>query len=406
MQQRPPHLIIGEEIMSHGSQNCMAAVCAWDNLLAAWRAVRRNKGQSGSDGVSLADFERDHLTRLRQMQQRLRARTYQPRPLRPVLIPKANHRQRLLRIPTVADRIVQQAILHVVEPRFERKFCDCSFGFRPGRSAHQAVEAIQTLLAQGWVWVVEADLENFFDTLDWGILLSELGLEIPDETLLDLIRRFLQAGIIEGQRLTPVSRGTAQGAVFSPLLGNAYLHPFDTAMSERGLRLVRYGDDLVTLHRSRTEATAALQFMHAFLRDRLKLRLNAAKTGIRHGVAQGFEFLSFHFAGGRMVPAAKAVERFKDDVQRIIDVWRRQPNEPLAARLDPLIRGWGEYFKIAQVEQLYPELDAWIGRRLAALSEPGFRVASLTTLLAKRRRGAQGGALAQVRTHATSPKEV
>jgi group II intron reverse transcriptase/maturase len=406
MQQGPTHPIIGEEIMSHGPQDFMAAVCAWDNLLAAWRAVRRNKGQSGSDGVSLADFKRDHLTRLREMRQRLRARTYQPRPLRPVLIPKANHRQRLLRIPTVADRIVQQAILHVVEPRFERKFCHCSFGFRPGRSAHQAVDAIQTLLAQGWVWVVEADLEDFFDTLDWGILLSELGQEIPDQSLLDLIRRFLQTGILQGQQLTPVSRGTPQGAVFSPLLGNAYLHPFDTAMSERGLHLVRYGDDLITLHRSRTEATAALQFMKAFLRERLKLRLNGAKTGIRHAVAQGFEFLSFHFAGGRLLPAAKAVARFKADVQRIIDAWRRQPNEPLAARLDPLIRGWGEYFKIAQVEQLHPELDAWVGQRLVALPTAEFRAASLTALLAKRHRRAQGGAPTQAWTHATSSREV
>jgi RNA-directed DNA polymerase len=147
--------------MTHESHDFIAQVCAWNNLLAAWRAVRRNKGQSGSDGVSLADFERDHLTRLRQMQQRLLARTYHPQPLRPVLVPKAKHRQRLLRIPTVADRIVQQAILQVVEPRFERKFCDCSFGFRPGRSAHQAVQAIQTLLAQGWVWVVAIDLEDF-----------------------------------------------------------------------------------------------------------------------------------------------------------------------------------------------------------------------------------------------------
>lgn len=201
--------------MTQGSQDFMAAVCAWDNLLAAWRAVRGNKGQSGSDGVSLADFERDRLTRLSQMQERLLTRTYHPQPLRPVLVPKANHRQRLLRIPTVADRIAQQAILQVVEPRFERKFCDCSFGFRPGRSAHHAVEAIQTLLAQGLVWVVEADLEDFFDTLDWGILLSELGQEIPDQSLLDLIRRFLQAGVIEGQQLAPASRGTPQGAVFT-----------------------------------------------------------------------------------------------------------------------------------------------------------------------------------------------
>ncbi|MGH8063655.1 MAG: group II intron reverse transcriptase/maturase [Candidatus Entotheonellia bacterium] len=392
--------------MTHGPQDFKGEVCTWDNLLAAWRAVRRNKGQSGSDGVSLADFDRDHLTRLREMQQRLRARTYYPQPLRPVLIPKANHRQRLLRIPTVADRIVQQAILQVIEPRFERKFCNCSFGFRPGRSAHQAVDAIQTLLAQGLVWVVEADLEDFFDTLDWGILLSELGQEIPDQSLLGLIRCFLQAGLLQGQQLTPVTRGTPQGAVFSPLLGNAYLHPFDTAMSERGLRLIRYGDDLVTFHRTRTEAAEGLLCMKAFLRDRLKLRLNGAKTGILHEAAQGFEFLSFYFARGRMVPAAKAVERFKAEVQRIINERHRRRGEPLAARLDPLIRGWGEYFKIAQVEQLYPELDTWVGQRLGALPAPGFRVASLTTLLAKRGRGTQGGALARVRTHATSSREV
>jgi hypothetical protein len=184
------------------------------------------------------------------------------------------------------------------------------------------------------------------------------------------------------------------------------LHPFDTAMTERGLRLIRYGDDLVTFHRTRTEAVSGLLLTKAFLRDRLKLRLNGAKTGIVHGAEQGFEFLSFHFAGGRMVPAGKAVERFKADVQRIIDAWRRRPHEPLAAQLDPLIRGWGEYFKIAQVEQLYPELDAWVGRRLAALPDAGFSVASLTALLAKRHRRAQDGTLAQARPYATSSTEV
>jgi len=149
--------------------------------------------------------------------------------------------------------------------------------------------------------------------------LSELRKEILDQSLLDLIRRFLQAGILQGQQLTPVTRGTPQGAVFSPLLGNAYLHPFDVAMTEKGLRLIRYGDDLVTFHRTRAEATAGLLLMRAFLQDRLKLRLNGAKTGIVHEAAQGFEFLSFHFARGHMVPAAKAVKRFKADAQRIID---------------------------------------------------------------------------------------
>ena len=370
----------------------MARVCHGDNLRAAWATVRRHKGQGGSDGLSLADFERDLLARLRDLQTRLQGGTYRPLPLKAIRLPKANGRWRLIRIPSVADRIVQQAILRVIEPRFERKFCECTFGFRPGRSAHQAVRRIQDALRQGLVWVVEADLEDFFDTLDRPLLLAELAREIPDRALLHLIRRCLAAGDARGEPGNPVGRGTPQGAVFSPLLANAYLHPFDTALTAKGLHLTRYGDDFVTLHRTRAEAVEALSYVREVLQGELKLRLNAAKTRIVHADAPGFDFLSFRFAHGGMVPAPNAVERFKADVQRIMQDCRHRSRELLRARLEPLVRGWGGYFRVGQVDRLYQELDAWVQRQLRAVVQPGFAIVSLTEILGKPRKGGRSPA--------------
>jgi len=362
----------------------MRQVGQWDNLLAAWRKVRRNKGQGGSDGLSLSDFERDLVNRLRDIQRHLQQKTYQPHPLRAVTIPKPNHRRRVIRIPTVADRIVQQAVLNIIGPRFEQRFCECSYGFRPGKSAHQAVIAIQGVLAQGLTWVVEADLEDFFDTLDWTILLHALGQEIPDQEVLHLIKAFLEAGLLEGQHTRAATQGSPQGAVLSPVLANAYLHRFDMAMTAKRYRLVRYGDDFVTLHATRPEAEQAFRFGAEVLQTRLKLRLNGAKTRIVSESAQGFEFLSFRFAHGSLTPAPRATARFQAEVLQIVHTEGQRGAEPLQTRLDPLIRGWGEYFRIGRVDRLYPELDTWIRRQLRDFPGLEHRIASLTHVLAKR----------------------
>jgi group II intron reverse transcriptase/maturase len=363
----------------------MAQVCHWNNLLAAWRKVRRNKGQAGSDGLSITAFEANLTNRLRDIQHKLRRDTYQPQPLKAVLIPKPSNGHRVIRIPAVSDRVVQQAILNVLGPGFDPKFSDASYGFRPGRSAHQAVSAVQGGLSQGLVWVVEADLVDFFDTLDWTILLGELGKEVHDSRLLRLLGRFLKAGVLKGQRLTAVTRGTHQGAVFSPLMANAYLHPFDVAMTAKGFRLVRYGDDFVSLHRTRTQATEAFRYMQALLEEQLKLRLHTNKTRIVQGHTPGFEFLSFRFAKGTVTPAPDAVARFRAEVQRLLHAGRHQEPEALAARLNPLVRGWGEYFRIGHVEPLYAALDAWVDQQLASLPTASQHHARLQDILAKYR---------------------
>lgn len=362
----------------------LAKVADLSNLHAAWRAVRRNKGQEGLDGVTLAAFQANSETTLVRMQRELREHSYQPSALKRVMLAKRGHGRRSIAIPTVADRVVQHAILRVLVPHFEPRFSPCSYGFRPGRSAHQAVQAVMHGLVEGYTWIVEADLQDCFDTLDWGILRHTLAAEIQDPPLLELIHRFLQAGALQEQRTAPPPQGVPQGAGFSPLLANIYLTPFDRLMSGRGYRLVRYADDLLTLHRTPDEAKHALRLMQETLRDQLKLRLNPEKTGIKDARRQPFDFLSFRFSQGAASPAPEAVQRFQSRVQALIRTSGAQGATALAEQLNPLIRGWGEYFKIGQVAGLYRQLDAWIARQLAGGSGSVGDLTSLTALYLRR----------------------
>jgi RNA-directed DNA polymerase len=338
----------------------LAQIATMTNLRAAWRAVRRNRGDAGLDGVTLQDFQTNVETYLQRIQQELRAHTYTPEALRHVALSKRDGRRRCISIPTVADRVVQHAILTVLEPCFEPTFAPCSYGFRPGRSAHQAAFAVCQSLQAGCQWVVEADLKDFFDTLDWTVLRQALATQIADPHVLDLIQRFLQAGALRGPHAHSLTQGTPQGAVFSPLAANVYLTGFDRLMTTRGYNLVRYGDDFVTLHRTQEEARAALAYMREVLEGQLKLRLHRDKTGITDCQHLSFEFLSFRFANAAISPAPQAVERFQNRVRQLIDATHQKGLAAVIERLNPLIRGWGEYFKIGQVSVLYQQLDIWL----------------------------------------------
>lgn len=355
------------------------------NLHAAWRAVRRNHGDAGADGVTIKTFQADLDTHLHRIRQALLTQTYEPCRLRRVALTKRDRRRRLIGIPTVADRVVQHALLNVLGPHFESTFSPCSYGFRPGRSAHQAVLAVIRHLGEGRRWVVEADLEDFFDTLDWTILRQALEAAVPDPPVLALIQHFLQAGTFRWHRLTRPAQGTPQGMGCSPLLANVYLTRFDRLVTSRGYLLVRYGDDFLTLHHTPAEATAALHLMQEVLEGHLKLRLHRGKTRITDARRQPFEFLSFQFHHGSCCPSPPAIARFQARVQAIIRAHRPRGISTVATQLNPLIRGWGEYFKIGQVTDLYQQLDTWIAAQLGSRPEATGDLASLVAIHARYR---------------------
>lgn len=358
----------------------MAQITDLANLRAAWRAVRRNRGDAGLDGMTIPTFQTQVETHLQRIQHELRAHTYTPAALRHVALRKRDGQQRRIGIPTVADRVVQHAVLNVLEPCFEPTFYACSYGFRLGRSAQQAALAVLHSLQEGCRWVAEADIENFFDSLDWAVLRQALATHIADHHVLDLIHRFLQAGTLRPPHNRPLSQGTPQEAVFSPLAANVYLTSFDRLMTAQGYTLVRYGDDFVTLHRTQDEAQAAFTLIRETLEGRLKLRLHRAKTGMLDSQRQGCEFLSFRFQNAGMEPTPQAVQRLQTQVRHYIEATRPQGLAATLERLNPLIRGWGEYFKIAQVSALYPQLDAWVASQLDLSPGETPALASLTAL--------------------------
>jgi len=353
-------------------------VAASANLWAAWHTVRRRRGGAGVDGVTIAAFAECEALHLRRIEQALLAQTYLPGALKRVSLTKRHGRQRHIGVPCVADRVVQQALLDVLGPHFERTFCDCNYGFRTGRSAHQAVQAIATQLDAGFTWVVETDIASFFDTIDWSRLRQALAADLPDEAVLDLIHRFLRAGSLEA--IAPTGRGLPQGTGISPLLANVYLTPLDRFMTAQPGRFVRYSDDLVALHRDRRAAEAGLATMQHYLDSDLRLHLHPGKTHITDVRRQGFDFLSFRFDQHGVQPDPEALARFRSRVETVVDQRRDQGHAAAIEALNPLIRGWGEYFKIADVSGLYRELDAWMLWRLGLDAQAATGLASLRAI--------------------------
>lgn len=336
------------------------------NLYIAWEKVRANKGKGGIDRVSIEDFEQNLDLNLREIHRLLYEDRYAPQPVRRVWIPKPDGNKRPLGIPTIRDRVVQQALLNRLSKIFEPKFLDCSFGFRPNCSAHQAIERIEEYLKDGCEWIVEVDIEKCFDTIDHKLLLSFVNEEIADGRVLRLIRSFLEAGIMEEMNIRHTITGTPQGGVISPLLANIYLHPFDEIMTGEGFRVIRYADDIVVLCRTRGEAEAALIRIRQILEGMLKLRLNIQKTRVIHK-SQGFEFLGYYFGCGYSdykLPRQRAVEAFKDKVRHITR--RRQPKSMsmIICELNPVVRGWGNYFLRGNCKRIFTELDFWLRNRV------------------------------------------
>ncbi|MBU4257760.1 MAG: group II intron reverse transcriptase/maturase [Candidatus Omnitrophica bacterium] len=340
------------------------------NLLESWYEVKANKGRGGVDKESIEEFEGNLNQNLKELHRLLKEKRYTPSPVRQVLIPKSNSEDlRPLGIPTIRDRVIQQAIKRIIEPIFEAKFKEVSYGYRPKRGTREAIQKCNEYIDSGYRWVVDADIKSFFDTVNHKLMMKALNEEIADGTLLDLIEKFLKSGVRKDGRIDATYEGVPQGGVISPLLANIYLHYFDGVMHERGYRLVRYCDDFVIFTKFGRKAERALEVTKQILEEKLLLKLHPQKTRIVHANYDGFEFLGCLFKSGYIRPKDKSIESFKDKVRHITR--RQQPKslDMIIERLNPVVRGWGNYFRYGNVKTLYQRLDEWTRMRLRSFLE-------------------------------------
>jgi RNA-directed DNA polymerase len=335
-------------------------------LRAAWAKVEANKGAAGVDGQSIDRFAAKAEVYLSELEAALRAGTYRPQAVRRVDIAKGDGKTRPLGIPTVKDRLVQQAVKLVIEPIFETGFCEGSHGFRPGRSCHDALREVDRLLKDGYTIVVDADLQSYFDTIPHERLMRGIEEKVSDGRLLDLIRGWLKADILAGLEQWTPTGGTPQGAVLSPLLANIYLDPLDRLMASRGYRMVRYADDFVILTRTREEAEVALASVREWVAEN-GLTLHPEKTRIANcrKKGNGFEFLGYRFERERRHVRKKSLDKLKDAIRDKTRRSRGQSLQDVVSDLNRTLRGWFGYFKHAH-PFIFAVLDGFIRRRLRA----------------------------------------
>lgn len=352
-----------------GRGDLLTRALARANLELAWKRVKANRGSAGVDGLTIPETAERLKACWPQIRETLLDGSYRPQPVRRVQIPKPGGGMRELGIPTVTDRLIQQALLQVLQPRIDPGFSDHSHGFRPGRRAHDAVLQAQRYVQDGYRVVVDVDLERFFDRVNHDILMDRLSRRIDDPAVLRLIRRYLQAGILDGGVVMERYEGTPQGGPLSPLLANVLLDEVDKELERRGHRFVRYADDCNVYVRSQKAGERVLDGLKK-LYDRLHLKVNEAKTTV--APATGRKFLGYELwrsAGDRIkcAVAAKAKETFK---QRIREMTRRSGGRSLlevVERLRAYVPGWKAYFQLAQTPRVFRELDEWLRHRLRAL---------------------------------------
>ena len=345
----------------------MEAVVEPGNLRKALARVQRNKGAPGLDGMTVKELGvhlRDHWP---ETKARLLDGTYEPQPVRRVKIPKASGGVRPLGVPTVLDRFIQQAVMQVLQGDWDGSFSDASYGFRPERSAHQAVKRAQDHIRAGCTIVVDLDLEKFFDRVNHDILMGLVAKRVADKRLLKLIRGFLTAGVLDGGLVGPTTEGTPQGGPLSPLLSNLMLDVLDKELEKRGHRFVRYADDCNIYVRSRRAGERVMASVTRFLARRLKLKVNAAKSAVGRPAVRAF--LGFSFTGGQSPKrriAPQALVRFK---ARVREITRRTKSVSLArlvAELSRYLVGWRGYFGFCETPSVLHRLDGWVRRRLRA----------------------------------------
>lgn len=339
-----------------------------ETLRRAFVRVKANKGSAGTDHQTIAQFERKLEENLAKLHEELRTGTYRPRPIRRVYIDKPGSRgKRPLGIPSVRDRVVQAALRMVVEPIFERRFAPQSYGFRPKRGCKDALRRVERLLKAGYAFVVDADLQAYFDSIPHESLMREVRKDIADGRVLELIEMFLTQGVLEGLEVWTPEQGTPQGAVISPLLANLYLDPVDEAMAQAGFEMVRYADDFVILCQSREEAEAALNLVHRLTAER-GLTLHPEKTRLVDArlPGVGFDFLGYHFERGTRWPRKKSLKKVKDAIRAKTKRSNGHSLERIIRDVNRTLVGWFEYFKHSH-KWTFPGLDGWIRRRLRSI---------------------------------------
>lgn len=336
------------------------------NLAAAAAQVIANRGAAGVDHVTVQDFGRRLDDELPKLSRQLREGTYRPQAVRRVHIPKAgSHETRPLGIPSVRDRVVQTAVVNVIEPIFEREFAEQSYGFRPERGCKDALRRVDRLLKAGYHYVVDADLKSYFDTIPHECLMTRVKDRIADGSMLSLVESFLKAGILDGMTEWTPESGAPQGAVLSPLLSNIYLNPLDHAMRTAGYEMVRYADDFVILCRTAEEAERALEHVRQWVTDN-GLTLHPTKTKIVDVRSDGFDFLGYRFVKHRRFPRRKSLAKFKDKIRAKTKRTSGDSLSYIVANVNQRLRGWFTYFQHSW-KSTFPELDSWVRMRLRSI---------------------------------------
>jgi len=346
-------------------QQLMEEVCERENCKQALARVKANKGSAGVDGMTVQQLPEHLKQHWPAIREQLLSGTYTPQPVRRVEIPKPDGGVRKLGIPTVLDRFIQQSVMQVLQRRWDRTFSEHSYGFRPGRSAHQAVEAAQKYIAAGYRWCVDLDLEKFFDRVSHDKLMAKIAERVSDKRLLKLIRAFLTAGVMEDGLVSPVDEGTPQGGPLSPLLSNIVLDEFDRELERRGLRFARYADDSNIYVRSRRAGERVMASITRFITTKLKLKVNEQKSAVARPWERkflGFSFTWYREPKRRIAP--KAVLRFKEKVRELTQRTRGVSTERMAEELARYLRGWIGYFGKCQTPSVLESLEEWTRRRL------------------------------------------
>lgn len=337
-----------------------------ESLKAAWKRVRERGGCAGIDKVSIAMFTSKVDKRIERLSEQLREGRYEARPVKRVWIPKGGGQLRPLGVPTIIDRVVQTSLRNAIEPIFEQKFEASSYGFRPGRGCKDALREVARRLKAGQTWVVDVDIEKYFDSIERERLMDLIAEEIADGSILGLIRQYLEQDVMDGVKRWRPGAGTPQGAVISPLLANIYLHPVDVAMRSDGYAMIRYADDMVVMCTSRVEAEKALARLGALLTER-GLKLHSVKTRVVDATERpGFEFLGYRFFGNSRYPRASSEKKLRDSIRQKTPRTSGESLKTIVERVNATLRGWFEYFKHSS-RSAFGRIESWVRMRLRSI---------------------------------------
>jgi len=346
----------------------MEAAVERSNMLCAYERVVKNEGAPGVDGLTVAELKPWLVSHWPSVRQALLAGEYMPAAVRKVEIPKPQGGVRTLGIPTVLDRLIQQALHQVLQPLFEPEFCESSYGFRPGRNAHQAVKAARSYVAEGRRWVVDLDLEKFFDRVNHDVLMARVVRKVKDERVLKLIRRYLEAGLMQGGVVSARTEGTPQGGPLSPLLSNILLTDLDRELERRGHRFCRYADDCNIYVGSKRSGQRVMTAITAFLERRLKLKVNATKSAVARPWQRKFLGYTWH-KKPKLKIAQQSRERMAEKIRKTLRTARglSLSLKQVIERLNPQLRGWVSYFRLTEIRGVLEELDGWLRHKLRTL---------------------------------------